>query len=102
MIRGKRVFIGINAAGAIVTLFGIVLRALYPSTHSDAWSWIHVVVPPLLFVIFVYNIVARLRGKQPPDRAPFGLSDRQMWLVKGSLIGVVLVVGVAFIVQAHH
>ncbi len=32
MIRDKRVFIGINAAGAIVMLFDIVLRARYPST----------------------------------------------------------------------
>ncbi|HEY1427994.1 MAG TPA: hypothetical protein VGF18_00345 [Candidatus Tumulicola sp.] len=95
MIRDNRTFVAVNIAGVALALFGVVLRVLYPPVHPIGPPWIYVGLPALIGCIFIYNIVARLRGKQPPESA-FGLSDRQLWIAKGIILAVLTIAATSF------
>ena len=43
---------------------------------------------------FTYNIVLRLRGPIQPAAWARNMSDRRLWMLKGTLVAIVLVIAV--------
>jgi len=98
MIRDKRTWIAVNAAGAAAALFVVISWLYSPPTHLWFPAWVWQADIALVFGGFIYNIVRRLRGPIEPARWARNITDRQMWIVKGVLTAALI--GGVFIVIA--
>lgn len=93
MIRDKRTWIAVNAVGAAAALFMLITQSVFPSPHPLVPHWFLLADAVLLFGLFIYNIVLRLRGPIEPARWAHNMSDRQLWIIKSILM--LVVIGVA-------
>jgi Ca2+/Na+ antiporter len=99
MIRHKATYIAINAVGAAATASSAILIYLNPSPHPTAWYWVSVALSAIVFAAFLYNIARRMKGPIEPSGFMRHLSDRQLWLVKGTLLLVVAVIAIVIIIS---
>ncbi len=91
MIRDKRAFIAVNLAGAACGLYLLIAQSLYPPTHPVYPHWFSIALAVTITAGFIYNVVLRMRGPIQPARWVRGMSDGQLWLIKGVLaVGVVI------------
>lgn len=97
MIRDKRTGIAVNAIGAAAALFLLISWSISRPTHALFPQWLLLTDAALLLAFFIYNIVRRLRGPIQPARWARNMSDRQLWIVKGIVIVVVISVTFVFI-----
>jgi hypothetical protein len=98
MIRDKRTWIAVNTVGAAAALFMLISWSAFPPAHPVFPRWFLLADAAVLFGLFIYNIVRRLRGPIQPARWARNMSDRQLWIIKGILL--VVVIGFALVVVA--
>lgn len=98
MIRDTRAFVAINAVGALSSLLLVVLWITAPSPHSLFSTWLPMGTALVSFGCFVYMTCLKLSGRPiPTARWARGKSDRQLWTIKGVIIGALLVVSLVII-----
>jgi len=102
MIRDKRAFIAVNVVGATCGAFMLGLQLMHPLQHSVFPRWLNLALPILMTAGFVYNIALRLRGPIQPSRWARGLSDPQLWLLKGVLAAGVALATVLVIFRVER
>jgi hypothetical protein len=90
MIRDKRTWIAVNAVGAAAALFMLITQSVFPSPHPFVPRWFLLANTVLLFGLFIYNIVRRLRGPIEPARWARNMSDGQLWIIKGILMLIII------------
>jgi|SRR5579863_1147811 len=99
MIRDKRTWLAVNAFGAMAALLVVILQCLYPATHP-LLRWLTIGNGAVLFVLFIYNIVLRMRGPIQPARWARNMTDAQLWIVKGIMMVCVAGIATAFAFHA--
>ena len=97
MIRDKRAFIAVSLVGVASCVFALCLQLLFPYQHSVFPRWLNVAL--LIFITggFLFNIVLRMHGPIQPVRWARGLSDPQLWLIKGVLAAGAVIASVLLI-----
>lgn len=106
MIYNNRLYVAINAVGALCAVVVLVLLAVYPPTHPVFPIWLQYALGALLFGTFIYQIVRRLKyGRPMPDAFFKRFTDRELWFMRGIvfLVGL-LVIAVTLIITLvpHH
>ena len=99
MIRDKRTWIVVNAVGAAGVLLVLISSIVFPPTHDALFPpWFLRTLEAFVFAGFIYNIIRRLRGPIQPARWARGMTDKQLWTIKGVLTAALI--GGAFVVIA--
>ncbi len=95
MIRHKPTFMALNAFGLALIAFLIVTLPLRTSSHPILPLWLNETLYAAIFAGFLYTILKHIR--RPIEPTPFVLSigERNLWAIKGTLLGVMAVVLIA-------
>jgi hypothetical protein len=89
MIRDTRLYLAMNAIGALAALLVVASSLAISRTHPSLSLWLSVGVSLTLLCYFLYKTFLALRGR-PIEITPGarGMTERQLWLVKGALAAV--------------
>jgi hypothetical protein len=102
MIRDTRAFVAVNAIGALSALYLLVLWIVRWPARSLFPAWFLAGCAALMFGSFLYNVIMKLRGGPVPVASwARGMTNRQLWLVKGTVLIVIAVVALAIIFVPH-
>ena len=103
MIRNPRALTAVNTVGALAALFLLISWSLRPSTSALFPQWFLVALALVLLGSFVYQIVMTLTGRPVPVmRWARGLSDRQLWTIKGVVMAVLVLGAFIFVAVTVH
>lgn len=102
MIRHKPTYMVLNAFGLALSAFLIVTSPLRTSSHPILPVWLNETLYAAIFAGFLYNILKYIRRPIEPTPLVLSIGERNVWAIKGTLLGVLAIVLIAVLFERFH
>ena len=102
MIRHKPTFMALNGFGLAFCAFLILALPFRTLSHPILPLWVNEALYAALCAMFLYNILKHIRGPIEPTPFVRSIGERNLWAIKGTLIGLLVIVMIAVLVHTPH